>query len=1046
MNDPTINSDVTVLVVDDQDDLRRGTVLVLERAGYKTLSTGSGDEALRLMAASPADIVLLDWDMPGMDGLEVCRRIKTEPAYAHSLVIIASATFTSSELQRIGLSTGADGFIARPVSNTDLIARLQAFARVTKLTRDLKQRNEEVEKALADLKRRRLAELNLLEDAVAERKKTEVALKALKESELIFKRFMENSPIYVFFRDENFRALSLSSNYEQLLGSPLERLLGRSMDELFPAELARKMVEDDKKVLAEGKVITIEEKLNDRLYSTLKFPITVDGKHRFLAGYSIDITDSKRSEAELRLKDRAISSALNAIVITDPQGRISYVNPAFLRLWGYEHQSEVDGRLAEEFIAEAEQMQSLKDGLRKQRAFAGELICVRSDGSRFSAEVSASVISDSDGGVASVMAAIADVTQRKQAELQLRESEDQYRTLVSAMTEGVTLQDANANIIAFNDSASRILGLSADQLLESSAIEARWQALREDGSPFPVESFPAAVALRTGRKQRDVVMGIYKPNGMLTWLLVSAQPLFRHGEITPYRVVSTMSDITRIKDAAQRDSALLELEIVATTLDETELLQKGLDLLESLTRSKIGFLHFVNEDQDQISLVTWTTDTMANYCHISHDSHYPVSKAGIWAESIRTKRPVIVNDYVVAPNKKGLPDGHAHLQRFVSVPVLDRGLVRMIVGVGNAAIDYDEDDANTIGRFAYEMYRIVLAKRADVALSDSQSALLTSEAKFRSLVEQTMVGVYMLDGLTLSYANPRTEEIFGYGDGEMAGLQLADFIVPDDLPTVQKELERIRTEDSYLGHVEFRSRLRSGMEVHVGGVGRNAVLEGRSVVVGVLQDITNRVLSDRKLSEYAARLERSVIGTVDAVSHMMDLRDPYTAGHERRVGELSSHIAEEMGLSEDRQRGLRVAGAVHDVGKITLPAEVLNKPGRISTIEFEMIKTHAEQGYQVLKNVDFPWPVAEVARQHHERIDGSGYPRGLKGEEIILEARILAVADVVESMASHRPYRPALGVESALAEIERGRGTAFDPAVVDACLRLFREKGYCIPS
>jgi len=305
-----------------------------------------------------------------------------------------------------------------------------------------------------------------------------------------------------------------------------------------------------------------------------------------------------------------------------------------------------------------------------------------------------------------------------------------------------------------------------------------------------------------------------------------------------------------------------------------------------------------------------------------------------------------------------------------------------------------------------------------------------------------MVGVYILDCLQVSYANPRAEEVFGYGDGEMAGHQIADFIVADDLPKVNKELERIWTEHSYLGRVEFLSRHRSGKEVHVGAVGRHALLDGRPVVIGVVQDITDRVLSEAKLSDYAARLERSVLGTVDAVSQMMDLRAPYTAGHEKRVGELSSRIAAEMGLSEHVQRGLRVAGGVHDVGKITVPAEILNRPGKISSIEFDMIKTHAEQGYQVLKNVDFPWPVAEVARQHHERFDGSGYPRGLKGEEIILEARILAVADVVEAMATHRPYRPSLGVEVALAEIERGRGTAFDPVVVDACLKLFREKGY----
>ena len=162
------------------------------------------------------------------------------------------------------------------------------------------------------------------------------------------------------------------------------------------------------------------------------------------------------------------------------------------------------------------------------------------------------------------------------------------------------------------------------------------------------------------------------------------------------------------------------------------------------------------------------------------------------------------------------------------------------------------------------------------------------------------------------------------------------------------------------------------------------------------------------------------------------------------IGELAAAIAAEMGLDEDMQRGLRVAGAVHDVGKIMVPSEILSKPGRLSSVEYELIKQHAEQGYQILKDVAFPWPVAEVARQHHERIDGSGYPRGLKGTEIIIEARITTVADVVESMSSHRPYRPMLGVDLALQEIERGAGASYDADVAAACLRLFREKGYVI--
>ena len=185
--------------------------------------------------------------------------------------------------------------------------------------------------------------------------------------------------------------------------------------------------------------------------------------------------------------------------------------------------------------------------------------------------------------------------------------------------------------------------------------------------------------------------------------------------------------------------------------------------------------------------------------------------------------------------------------------------------------------------------------------------------------------------------------------------------------------------------------------------------------------------------------------TIEVVSTIGELRDPYTHGHEHRVGDIAVAIATEMGLPEDRIEGICVAGYLHDVGKIAVPAEILSKPSKLSKVEFDLVKQHAQQSYEILKNVEFPWPVAEAAWQHHERLDGSGYPRGLKGDAIILEARILAVADTLEAMASHRPYRPGLGIDKALAEIERGRGTAYDPLVVDACLRLFSEKNFKLP-
>ena len=174
----------------------------------------------------------------------------------------------------------------------------------------------------------------------------------------------------------------------------------------------------------------------------------------------------------------------------------------------------------------------------------------------------------------------------------------------------------------------------------------------------------------------------------------------------------------------------------------------------------------------------------------------------------------------------------------------------------------------------------------------------------------------------------------------------------------------------------------------------------------------------------------------------METRDPYTAGHQRRVADLAQAIATEMKLAENQRDGLRMAGTIHDLGKVSIPAEILSKPTKLTEIEYQLIQAHPQTGYDILKGIEFPWPVAEMVLQHHERMNGSGYPQGLKGEEISTEAQILMVADVVEAMASYRPYRPALGVDAALEEIEKNKGILYDSRVVEVCLGLFREKGF----
>lgn len=211
------------------------------------------------------------------------------------------------------------------------------------------------------------------------------------------------------------------------------------------------------------------------------------------------------------------------------------------------------------------------------------------------------------------------------------------------------------------------------------------------------------------------------------------------------------------------------------------------------------------------------------------------------------------------------------------------------------------------------------------------------------------------------------------------------------------------------------------------------------------QKVTELERANAELRAGEERLRQTMTGFVATIDRIIEYRDPYTAGHERRVGMLAAAIGREMGLDKHRVDGLMYGGFVHDVGKIFAPAEILTRPGRLNEMEMALVREHARVGHDILKDVAFPWPVALMALQHHERYDGSGYPDGLAGEDILLEARVLAVADVVESMANHRPYRPAVGIDAALAEIEAWGGKRYDPEAAAACLRLFREKDYQWP-
>ncbi len=331
------------------------------------------------------------------------------------------------------------------------------------------------------------------------------------------------------------------------------------------------------------------------------------------------------------------------------------------------------------------------------------------------------------------------------------------------------------------------------------------------------------------------------------------------------------------------------------------------------------------------------------------------------------------------------------------------------------------------------------------ARNQMEKELRQSEEKYRNIVEDIQEGYFELDlAGNYTFANDAECRNIGYSREELIGMNNRQY---QDETTVQKMYQRFRRlyktgEPIKVFDIEIirKNRTKAFNEISASLI-RDA--EGKPIGFrGISRDITDRKHAEEQLLQTLNRLKKAVGTTIQVLGTASEARDPYTSGHQKRVADLARAIATEMGLPQDTIEGIRMTGSIHDIGKLSIPAEILVKPTKLTNIEFSLIKEHAKSGYEMLKDVDSPWPLAEIVYQHHERMNGTGYPRNLKGDDILIEARIMAVADVVEAMASHRPYRPSLGIEVALEEIEKNKGILYDDTVADTCLKLFREKGY----
>ncbi|MHB8095142.1 MAG: PAS domain S-box protein [Candidatus Aminicenantales bacterium] len=324
----------------------------------------------------------------------------------------------------------------------------------------------------------------------------------------------------------------------------------------------------------------------------------------------------------------------------------------------------------------------------------------------------------------------------------------------------------------------------------------------------------------------------------------------------------------------------------------------------------------------------------------------------------------------------------------------------------------------------------------------TREALKESETRYETIIETANDGIVIIQDGLITYANPFLLKNSGFTREELIGKPFHNFIATDYLDQILDNNERRTAGEPAASSYEARLKEPGGRRIFVEINVSEITFRGKPGWFTVIHNITKHKEIEAELRDTLEKLREAMNATTQAIAMTVESKDPYTAGHQRRVADLGRAIATNMGLSRDQIDAVRMAGMLHDIGKVSIPSEILTKPTKLTETEFKLIMTHPKVAFDILKSLVFPWPVAEIIYQHHERIDGSGYPRGLRGEDILIEAKVLAVADVVEAMITHRPYREARKLEDALLEIAANRGILYDPETADACRKTLLDKGF----
>ncbi|MBN1375654.1 MAG: PAS domain S-box protein [Dehalococcoidia bacterium] len=704
-----------------------------------------------------------------------------------------------------------------------------------------------------------------------------------------------------------------------------------------------------------------------------------------------DITDTVTAQNALKESEekyRLVVESANEGIFVAQDGRLKFYNTRVSEISGYK-MDELREKPFAEIIHPSDREMVIDRHLRRLGGEAFEDIytfrIITKQGTTTWIALAAVMINWE--GRPATLNFVNDITERKQAEDALRDSEEKYRLVVENAREGIiVLQDAYARFV--NQYIPALLGYSRDYILSQPFLE----YIHADERQTVTERYRHRIS---GEDiYEPLIIRLKAADGSYIWVEIRAVWIEWEGQPA---TLNFMTDITQRKQA---EDALHDSE------------EKYRSILEQMDDAYFKI--------DSRGNFTFFNDVLTRHLRYTREELIGLNyKAYIPPEDI--KRAVEIFSEVFRTGKP-------------------RQDVPLVIICKDGTRIYIEDSIYPVRD---EKGEIIGLRNLGRNVTDRRKA--EQELQMRAfLLDSTYdtIIAYKPDG-TIVYANETAAGTRGYTIEEMLQMDIRQLLPARNIPMFEERLQKVIDSGSLT--FEAMHVRKDGSEFYVEAQARLIDVAGEKTVIVVYRDITDHKKTESKLSEALETITSTLEGTMEAITMMSELRDPYTAGHQKMVTLLALAIAKEMGLPEDQSRGLRVAGLLHDVGKVYVPSEILSKPGKLSDLEKGLAKAHAAAGYDIVKTIRFPWPVDEMVRQHHERMDGSGYPRGLKGEEIMLEARILAVADTVEAMMSHRPYRAALGMDKALEEITTNRGILYDVKVVDACLSLFREKGFEFP-